>query len=244
MRLRPVTVTGADVQTSVDDLASISAEYPFVEWGVLLTAKSGRPMFPSPAWVDRLRGVAGEGMRLSAHVCSTWAKAVCAGHWPAKLRVEGFGRVQLNIGRHLHAVESAEHLARCLLPNHEFILQVGKSRERGVSLARELQQLGVVISVLFDQSGGKGVTPKNWPAIPDELRCPFGFAGGLGPHNLALELRRLAELVGEREIWVDIQTHARSLVQSDSVVKLDRPVVMLDLEKVRTCLELCRPYIL
>jgi hypothetical protein len=127
-------------------------------------------------------------------------------------------------------VASPEELARCLPPGREYILQVGTSRDRGLSLARHLQRLGVTVSVLFDASGGKGVSPKTWPSVPAALGC--GFAGGLGPDNLARELRRLEGIVGDRAVWIDMQSRVRS---EDGAV--------LDLAKVRAGLEISRPYV-
>jgi hypothetical protein len=229
MRLHTVTITGPDDQSDPDDLVRLATEFPFVEWGILFTRRSSRPTFPSDAWVERLRRRAPEGMRLSGHVCSTWAREVCTGRWPAKLNLERFGRAQLNIARYLTEVASPEGLARCLPPGREYILQVGTSRERGLALAAQLQGLGSTVSVLFDASGGKGISPKSWPSVPAALKC--GFAGGLGPDNLAGELRRLERIVGDRVVWIDMQSRVRS---EDGAA--------LDLTKVRTCLEVSRPY--
>lgn len=180
--------------------------------------------------MDRLRHEDPERLRLSAHLCSTWAKEVCVGRWPARVRLQGFRRAQLNIAKYLTAVASAEALARCLSSGCEYILQVGTSRDSGLELAARLQSLGVNLSVLFDSSGGKGVTPESWPAVPLTIRC--GFAGGLGPDNLERELRRLEEIVGDRTVWIDMQSRVRS--ENGAV---------LDLAKVRACLDIARPYV-
>jgi hypothetical protein len=47
-------------------------------------------------------------MRLSVHVCSNWAGALCLGKVPRRLELEQFSRVQLNIARYLGDVESPE----------------------------------------------------------------------------------------------------------------------------------------
>jgi hypothetical protein len=143
--------------------------------------------------------------------------------------LQRFGRAQLNIAKYLTEVASPELLARCLPPGREYILQVGRSRERGLALASQLQGLGLTVSVLFDASGGKGISPKSWPSVPATLRC--GFAGGLGPEILADELRRLERIVGDRAVWIDMQSRVRS---EDGTV--------LDLAKVRACLKISTPY--
>jgi hypothetical protein len=230
MRLHTVTITGADDRTDPIDLARLSAEFPFVEWAILLTADSGRPTFPSPAWVGHLQRQLPEEICLSGHVCGGWAKRLCAGQWPPALNLVRFGRAQLNIGRHRLAATSSKELAGCLPRTREYILQVGSPREPGLALAHQLQELGLTVSVLFDASGGRGRSPKVWPSPSPSLRC--GFAGGLGPDNLAGELRRLEEIVGDSVVWIDMQSHVRS---SNGNV--------LDLHKVQRCLELSAPYV-
>jgi hypothetical protein len=57
----------------------------------------GKPAYPRAEWVGRLLAAAPTGMRLAAHVCSSWAKEICKGQFPGKLDLAGFGRVQLNL---------------------------------------------------------------------------------------------------------------------------------------------------
>src|SRR5579862_1845326 len=99
MRLHTVTITGPDDQTEPGDLIRLSAEFPFVKWGILFTLRSGRPTLPSRSWIERLCQQSPQGMRLSGHVCSNWAREICAGRWPEKLNLQRFQRAQLNIAR-------------------------------------------------------------------------------------------------------------------------------------------------
>ena len=69
-----------------------------------------------------------------------------------------------------------------------------------------------------------------WPSPHIDIQS--GYAGGLGPDNLLAELRRIEKLTDFRPIWVDMETKIRS---SD-----DR---QFDLDKVRACLDIARPFV-
>lgn len=62
-------------------------------------------------------------------------------------------------------------------------------------------------ALLVDGSGGRGISPARWerPATAK----PVGFAGGLGPGNLAAELPRIAAAAGGAWFWVDMEGRLR-----------------------------------
>ena len=60
-----------------------------------------------------------------------------------------------------------------------------------------------------------------------------GYSGGLGPDNLESELRKIEQVTKpEDEIWIDMETKIRS---DDNKT--------FDLNKVRRCLEIVKPWI-
>ena len=69
--LQTVTLTGADDSIRPAELADLSEEFPFVEWGILCSAsKAGVPRFPSYKWMTHLRHLAQRGkVRLALHLC-------------------------------------------------------------------------------------------------------------------------------------------------------------------------------
>lgn len=101
--LTRVTITGADDGVDPKQLADLSAEFPFVEWAILLSrTRSGTARYPSAAWlVDRL--CADEpmvrGMRLAAHLCGALSRETQDGELPVLSEV--FQRYQLNGYEHL-----------------------------------------------------------------------------------------------------------------------------------------------
>jgi hypothetical protein len=66
------------------------------------------------------------------------------------------------------------------------------------------------LSYLFDESKGRGVVSDAWPAPPcSDTR--FGYAGGLGPHNIGAQLHAIGASVAEgcghgHPIWVDMES--------------------------------------
>jgi hypothetical protein len=70
------------------------------------------------------------------------------------------------------------------------------------------------------------VLAKEWPKPLEDVLC--GYAGGLGPDNIEAQLELISKAVGNREIWVDMETHVRS--NDDQ---------RFDLDKVEKVLEIC-----
>ncbi|MHB1675039.1 MAG: hypothetical protein ACYCSP_12405 [Acidobacteriaceae bacterium] len=48
MKLETVTITGADDSTDIVELAELSEEFPFVEWGILISARARKADFAFP----------------------------------------------------------------------------------------------------------------------------------------------------------------------------------------------------
>ena len=70
--------------------------------------------------------------------------------------------------------------------------------------------------MLFDSSGGRGIRRAQWPTPLSGVRC--GYAGGLGPENLRLEMPRIAAVAGP-DYWVDMENSLRDADDHFSVDK-------------------------
>ena len=112
--IKKVTLTGADDSVNPRDLLLLSKKYPFVEWGILLSARSeGLNRFPSYDWQKQLSILsknATHNFNLSGHVCGKWVRSICAGNWAdimhsRALMYQMFGRYQLNFHNLLHRMD-------------------------------------------------------------------------------------------------------------------------------------------
>lgn len=229
--LNRVTITGADNSIRPQDLLPLTEQYPFVEWAILLSERiPGNPRYPSPEWIEELRQYK---LPLAGHICGAWVRKLVVQKDPAVFEehpefLEMFPRIQLNFSPYHAAPLFLDVLKK--YPN-QFIFQVGnKGKAEKENLLRIGLDMGLNLAVLFDRSGGKGVLPSEWPQPID----PFylGYAGGLGPDSLEEQLPKIAEVVGRRTIWIDMESRVRS--EDDRV---------FDLDKVRTCLEIAKPWI-
>jgi phosphoribosylanthranilate isomerase len=235
MFIDKVTITGADNSIRPEELIPLSAEFPFVEWAILLSeTKVDNPRFPSRSWIDELANLGkSHNLQLAGHVCGAWVRdlvtkkdaRVFTNH-PEYL--EYFPRIQLNFSPY----SASQGFLLELKPHkNQFILQMGsKYKDEKVALLNLGLSMGLSISMLFDRSGGKGVVPTSWPIPIEPFYC--GYAGGLGPDSLNDQLPAISQTVGERTIWIDMESRVRS--EDDQ---------QFDLGKVRKCLELARPWV-
>ncbi|MFK4706111.1 hypothetical protein ABIC83_002950 [Roseateles asaccharophilus] len=187
-----ITLTGADERTDIEELVAFSGKYPEVELGLLYTATpEGRNRYPSRQWL--LRAAEALSGRIAVHVCGGGARRELAAGDLIDL-VRHAPRVQVN---GVLTVDEAELLATrvgVLITQHN---------------GNNLSLLNVKASnhaLLIDASGGRGVSPTEW--LPPETRKHVGFAGGMGPDNLAQEYQRIAA-VARPGAWVDMEGKLR-----------------------------------
>ena len=234
--IRVVTVTGADDSVEPKELISVAEEYPFVEFGILLSKKQqGSKRFPSKEWLEELYILSRDKkLVLSGHLCGEWLRDLCVGE-PSFFEEFGyiwrmFKRLQLNFHAESHIVdyEGFCKVLREYLPKRSIILQMdGQNDEIFYTLDG---RWGISVFPLFDRSGGAGVLPEEWPTQP--INQYSGYAGGLSPANLQEEMKKISE-VTTRPIWIDAETLLRS---EDDMV--------FNLEKVRNFLEVAKPWVI
>lgn len=232
--LHTVTITGADSGTDIGELVSMSREFPFVEWAILVSRNNfDTPRWPSRDWIREFSAVAAhERMKVAMHLCGGWVRELLTGDLD-------FGEVPLGLFRVCQRIQINTH-AQKHLAIYDFFLQLGDMPVNkqfifqidGVNdhLAYAAKHLGLNAVGLFDTSHGAGVLPDAWPFMTDRLDC--GFAGGLGPENVVAEFERIVVAAGDRPFWIDMERRVRS--EDDSV---------LDMAKVRTVLELMAPHV-
>lgn len=222
MKLRYVTITGADDSVSIDQMLELSDRYPFVEWGILVSKRQmGSFRFPSERWLAKLDEVllANTDINISMHVCGKWVRQTLMGEniWDeiAGSLDSHAQRVQINTHAEPHA--STVGMAKCLeaLWAREIIFQWDGVNDH---LAHAMASYGINTAALFDTSGGAGILPGSWPE-PDR-RLPCGYAGGLGPDNVVEQIRKIEDICGDRTVWIDMERRVRS--EDDSRLDMNK----------------------
>lgn len=226
MKLEIVTITGADDQVDVQQLYDLQLEFPFVEWGILLSATNqGQPRYPWGGLLEIAEFNSRYPLRLSGHICSNWMQDILNGY-PTIISDKPFiqntfDRIQLNChnrtwrlkeGAFLNAIDQLCK-ERSLFKSYgeyshgEYILPWdGQSQDYLPIVTAEANA-----SLLFDTSGGKGESPKEWPAISGWT----GFAGGLTPDNLETQLIAISKIAGDCPFWIDVESGVRTDNQFD-----------------------------
>lgn len=228
MKIKTVTITGADNDTNINEMLEISRQFPFVEWGILFSPKRiGEERYPDLKWIGSLTRT--EGLRLSAHLCGGYTREMLIGEShliesePIKACLKMFNRYQLNFNSYNSQVNRELFLKLLTRLGWNFILQFNDSN---MAMCMEVMKY-LDISLLCDSSGGNGKLAQGY--LPSFGRYFTGYAGGLSPENLEEELKKIELVAGDSEIWIDTE----SGVRTDS---------KLDIDKVKKFLEIASKY--
>jgi len=224
--LNKVTLTGADLSVRPCELASISYEFPFVEWGILVSRrKNGHSRYPTLQWIQELNNYS-QSLNLSCHLCGEWAKDFAIGGSLFESEIgdilSSFNRVQLNISDILNDLNPIDLINTIRKSKHKFIIQIAEIPNNFK------QHKWNNIEFLFDRSGGKGKSPTYWP----EPYGNCGYAGGLKLNNLIEHLENISSIVGDKICWVDAESGIRSDYDQS-----------FDLNKAKEFLNMAKPYV-
>lgn len=231
-----VTVTGADESVDPKDLLKLAKEFPFVEFGILMSRKSaaGRPRMPSFSWLDEFVKVFNGEVSVSGHICGSWVQEIYHGNWPSSEIHPGFSRIanrwQLNTHGETHPytlIPFMDAIVEINKKNQQVIFQYDKANNLPLNKAINL---GLKVSALYDLSHGTGVLPDKWEVPAVGTYC--GFAGGLSPDNVVEQIKKMHDVTTSL-FWIDAETMLRS--EDDK---------QFDLSKVREFLKLAEPFVL
>lgn len=235
--LRFATLTGVDEKTDLQQLAALDDEVaPFAEWGVLLdldiAGKEAR--YPTLDWINKFAEFAHEhNIRIALHLCGhvvrdlithvhqleqdRW-KHTGANRDPARGDLDDllnliqtrFATVQLNMRAKPVDVPAILAFAQQVNRSEKrtrTILQWNKANEAVCAVL----PLGSSVEIVVDTSGGRGIERSEWPNAKEAGlgERPLGFAGGLGPDNVAKQLPAIAKAASDRPFWVDMETRLR-----------------------------------
>jgi len=201
------TLTGADDTTDIDALWETANAFPIVEWGILYSeTQRGNGRYPSEAWLERLVSRArpgGDVPNLALHVCGRAVRDLIAGVGPVVDTARHFGRIQVNFRAENFEIEAIREMVR----RHAGQTIITQHNAANLDLWRALQAESNHV-VLFDASGGRGLARTDWPAPLPAVSC--GYAGGLGPDNIADALFAIQRAAGVSPYWVDMEGKLRT----------------------------------
>lgn len=248
MELRALGFCGVDDSVHPHQLAIYAHFYPTVEFGILFRPdKEGQPRYPSKQWVvslvetvQRSQKNSQSPMKLAAHLCGQRVDEVLRGEdsFVQNLSDWGFGRIQVNatavngVDTSVFVKQPRKVVEEFLSvtkrhPEIEFILQ--KNEETRPLWFGVLEHLTVEsnfpsnISMLHDESKGTGVLPEVWPMIYPDTPYQIGYAGGIGPSNVAVVLSKIQEAAhSENRVWIDMESSLRSQKNGKDVFDLDK----------------------
>ena len=221
MDLQLVSLTGADDLVDPAALLALSQEFPLVEWAILSSQKmQGSSRYPTEAWVERFHAICPD-VRKAVHLCGKDVDAFLAGDARILAKVRRFDRVQLNFNQRRQPKDLVALASVANSLEQTIILQHNSAN---ASLWTELRGKIDRLVMLFDASGGRGASPhQGWPAMLEGAVC--GFAGGLGPHNVATELAIIAGIAAGQRFWIDMESKLRAELDDRFLVDTCRSVL-------------------
>ncbi|MBP5363877.1 MAG: hypothetical protein J6Y49_00805 [Alphaproteobacteria bacterium] len=154
---------------------------------------------------------------LAIHVNSGWCGEICNGKIPEDLlplfkashrmlyeSVPIVKRIQLNMPKGVAESFNPQKLKTVIdaFPRQEFILQYNNVTKQAVDA---LYKTGASFTLLYDSSGGRGISPNAWSKPVYNGRM-MGYSGGLSPENIADNLSKISQVTSADDmIWIDAE---------------------------------------
>ena len=221
MKLRYITCSDPREHNSIESIMEL-ARLPLAEIAVQCHPSKMYDGMPRNVWFNKLLAAAKSvpNINLAIHINQEWATDICAIgkipetilNWIQIQREENqpiIQRIQLNMPKAAADNIDANKLAQIIhdFSNQEFILQYNDNTKTAVE---KLHRTGAKFSLLFDASGGKGISPENWQK-PVYATHPVGYSGGISPSNVIYNLVLINRLIPKhRSMWIDAEGKLKS----------------------------------
>lgn len=196
--LKFCTFTGVDESTNLKDLIELQREYPFVEWGILFSEKLAGQSVRYPETVFIHHFLRSNVNNKALHLCGSIARKIFEID-EFYFNVEDI-RLQINVNNRKTPLNKSQ-IQNTInkLSNTKIIIQNNDANSDIVNLFK---------NNLFDKSGGEGKSPDNWPNYINGVFC--GYAGGLGPDNIIVELPQIEKAANNNDYWIDMENNIRT----------------------------------
>ncbi len=199
-----VTITGADDSVDPGVLVELGQQYPFVEWGILLSPKRfGSDRYPSTEWLRSLRNSLprsrGVHTGVSLHLCGDAAQSYMEhdGYYTSLL--PNVDRIQINGTQFRSPKVSFSYFGG------QQIFTAKNLEDMDLLSSKITKWAGPLFAVLWDVSGGKGINGKPWPV--KVAGADYGLAGGIGPSNIE---ESIDDAVRVGASWIDMESSVRT----------------------------------
>lgn len=197
--IKYVTCSGTNETTNRYQLMNLLSIFPLAEIGVQVSAEQCLQKPGRLPWLYALSTLVTQeklGINAALHVNNGWVadlgQGIVAPELLELMRLKGidgkpfFQRIQLNFKIGREQTPDLMKLGNLItdFPQHRFVLSYNDSNK---PLIEQLYERGREFDLLYDSSFGKGIAPSSRPAPvwPCVLQ---GYAGGIGPDNVALVL--------------------------------------------------------
>lgn len=220
MKLRYITCSDPREHNSVKSIINL-ARLPHAEIAVQCHPSKMTDGMPRNVWFNELLKAAMQIQRihLAIHINNEWSNEICTRgiisetilNW---IKIEKqhnkplIQRVQLNMSKNtadnidINAMRAVLYDFR----HTEFIFQYNDKTKDAIE---KLHKSGAKFSLLFDASGGNGISPSAWQK-PIYENHPMGYSGGLSPTNVMQNLNKIKSVVGDDIIWIDAEGQLKS----------------------------------
>lgn len=197
--LKLITCSGVNEHTDIEGLLKLLKRYRNAEIGIQVNEKKCNFNSDRMTWIRTLYNVLrarGQKINAALHVNPSWVEDFGQGYLAPELQnlmsmrnVEGdpfFQRIQLNfkIGRDRTPDLYKMFGLMQLYKTRRFILSYNDNNAEFIGKMYKLaKDFGIVFDLLYDDSHGEGIVPKERKApVFEDIRQ--GYAGGIGPENV------------------------------------------------------------
>lgn len=216
MILEKITCSDMREYNEIDDIVDLGNRYPMAEFAIQAHPSKFSGNMPRYIWFCTLMdAVRKTDVNLAMHVNSEWRTEICHGHVPYDIlrlwnmrRDNGkpiIGRVQVNINggkdKYRFYANKVADIIRAF-PDIEFIFQYTPAQKNRI---KKLDKTGAKFSLLYDASGGRGISPLSWSGaiLPDHKT---GYSGGLSPENVYHNLWKINCVLPKKyTTWIDAE---------------------------------------
>ena len=221
MNIEYITCSDMREHNDIDEIINLGKKYPMAEFAIQAHPSKFSPYMPRYVWFDTLVHAARVNtIKLAMHVNSEYRTELCHGNIPYSLRklweirrdngTPVIGRVQININggndRYKFYADKVADIIRAY-PGIKFIFQYAPEQYERIS---KLDKRHVSFALLYDASGGRGISPEMWDA-PVFQNHQMGYSGGMSPDNVVNNLNDINEILPmDYSTWIDAEGKLKS----------------------------------